>query len=266
MSNPSSPPPPAKPRGLNLHLVAWMLLGGVAAGYLVALAASPELVSEYLPAFRSAGVPDPVVASEVRSLRDSVGQVQLDVAKLKVDVNEQGERDKEFAERVALLESRPPLAAAAMESAAAMSAAPNGATDVPKNAPRESAEPSPAAAPVPGFELEQALETGSVEQQAAQAAPPAAKPAPKQPASGVQIGTAPSVDVLRLNWLALTDRHGAHLKNLQARYVVGRDGNGEVFKLIAGPVKNTAEAKRICEALSGDGVPCAVRSFNGNAL
>ncbi len=259
---------------MNYYLVVWMLLGGVAAGYLVALAASPELVSNYMPAFRPSGESAPEVATEVRSLRDSVSQVQLDVAKLKVDVGQQGERDKEFDERMAVMESRPPLASAAMESAAAMSAAQNGAADVQKSEPRTRPEPAPApAASSPSLELDTSLETGSVGEaqpasaaSAAAAAPAAVKPAAKQPSPGLQIGTAPSVDALRLNWLALSDRHGESLKNLQARYVIGHDETGDVYKLIAGPLKNTAEAKRVCEVLAGDGVPCAVGSFNGNAL
>lgn len=96
---------------------------------------------------------------------------------------------------------------------------------------------------------------------------PAVVKAAKEPI-GLRISKGTSLDALRLSWSLLADRHGAQLKNLEARYVAGPpnpDGE-QSYDLLAGPVRSSAEAKRICKALAAKNIPCQVGAFSGDAL
>ena len=83
---------------------------------------------------------------------------------------------------------------------------------------------------------------------------------------GVQLGGAPSLDSLRLNWTILSDRHADALGNLQARYVASDALGATSFNLIAGPVASRTDAIRICAKLRTQGITCRLTSFQGSAL
>lgn len=252
-------PPRLRSRGFTLYLAIWIVLGALAAGYLVALAFKPDLLAASLRLLRpGAGTEgeNQKVVEEVRSLRDSVSQVQMDVARLSADAEEQKVHNREFDTRISALEARPALAATATESATAAAQQPQGAA--PEQAPVQDKEAAASA----GGEAGHVLETGSVRRTAAAApAQTPAKPAGKP--TGIQIGEAASLDALRVNWLALSDRHAQALKNLEARYT---QRGKQTYELIAGPLKTPAEAKKICEALAGDNIPCKIAQFGGNVL
>ncbi len=89
---------------------------------------------------------------------------------------------------------------------------------------------------------------------------PAAKPV------GIQIATGPSVDSLRLSWSLLSDRHADTLGKLEARAVMGAGAEGDTFDLVAGPIRSSAEAKKVCATLEAKSVPCKVGDFKGEAL
>lgn len=276
MSDFPVPAPRAKSRAFLLYVLVWMLLGGAAAGYLIALAVEPDIVALYMPAFRGAGG-ESALSGEVSSLRESVGQAQLDIARLRVDVDAHDTRGDELAERLASIESRPAHSAGPSSSPPAPGDSPlaerKESTAVPAQAAPESAGTDAATPPVTivngSGKGTPTVETGSVDRAnpAGSATTPsqaAAKSAPRLVA--VQIGTAPSLDTLRLTWLQLSDRHADSLRGLEARYVAGRDGGEPSYALMAGPLKTPSDAKRLCAALEGDGVPCKVGSFGGNAL
>ena len=81
---------------------------------------------------------------------------------------------------------------------------------------------------------------------------------------GVEIANGPSLDALRLNWSLLAERHSSQLKNLEARYTSA--GEGQPYQLLAGPITNQDEAKRVCAQLQAKRVACRVTGFGGNAL
>lgn len=83
---------------------------------------------------------------------------------------------------------------------------------------------------------------------------------------GVRVATGPSIDSLRLSWIALADRHGDTLNNLQPRYVTGIDATGLTYDLIAGPFNTANEASQVCARLHASGARCALGEYNGNAL
>lgn len=119
-----------------------------------------------------------------------------------------------------------------------------------------------------------AIETGSIA-----AAAPAAAPAPvtfgralvkhaPQAAKpvGLKIANSTSVDALRLTWGLLNERHGSALKTLKPRYINGGSSAAPSYDLMAGPVKNAAEARRMCGVLAAKGISCSVGNYDGNAL
>ena len=50
------------------------------------------------------------------------------------------------------------------------------------------------------------------------------------------LGSAPSVDAVKLNWSILNDRHGDAVRNLHPRYVAQGKGAERTYALLAGPV------------------------------
>lgn len=95
---------------------------------------------------------------------------------------------------------------------------------------------------------------------------PAAAPPPPKPYA-VQLGSAVSVDELRLSWSMLTERHGDALRNLQPRVSQTTTPEaGPIYDLSAGPFRSAADAKKACKALAARGVDCKVANFGGDAL
>lgn len=145
---------------------------------------------------------------------------------------------------------------------------------------------NPGAAPGPGAGAS-AIETGSITPPPASAVaapapapaqPPGAAAASEAPISfgaavvtpaprpvGVQIANGQSVDALRLSWTMLTEQNDS-LRSLQPRYTNRAGADGESFDLVAGPIKTTAQAKRVCRSLEARGVGCRIANFEGNAL
>jgi hypothetical protein len=89
------------------------------------------------------------------------------------------------------------------------------------------------------------LETGSIA-----AAPPAItfgepEVTPARQAYAVQLAAGPSLDALRMSWLALRDQHGDALASLQPRFVAPRGGSGS-YRLVVGPLPSKADAEKVC--------------------
>lgn len=204
------PPTPARSPLLSPYRAAWAVIGLMAAVYLTAVAVRPDLVSQLLPVYRSGdpeGNQGPRAASktlaEVQSLRQSVSQVQLDVAKIKADLTGSQERGNAIATRVLALEEKLVAAPLTAYSGAAKGAAPAAAAPSPPEkgpAERQTAAASKGGAATldaSGFDRDSLLaglqlETGSVASSAATAAEPRVLNAPRPPdaARGVAPATA----------------------------------------------------------------------------
>ncbi len=290
------------------YVVVWSMFGALSFGYLSILAIAPEWLDDLRPASFTA---DPQsnqgqraaarLAAEVNGLRDSVGQIQLDLAKIKTDVATQADHDRAFGAHLSALEQKlgtpPPQlieAAAPASPPAATATADTAVIQDPSPAPAattaaagEAAEQTERPFAVPGSAQQPTLinadtqittttlETGSVGTVATANAvttkadtisfgPAVVKPAPKP--LGLRISSGASVDSLRLSWSLLADSHGETLKNMQARYTSNGDIANPNFDLIAGPVKSKAEAMKACKALAAKNVPCKVGEFTGDAL
>jgi hypothetical protein len=146
-----------------------------------------------------------------------------------------------------------PVAPAALPTATPAAAASGGepAEDV------TGSIPSPAAVPVPPPRAP-----------AVQASKPERPhPAPR-PQFGLDLGRAPSVEVLRAIWLTARRRHPAQLAGLQP-LVIERERTfpPEIeLRLIVGPLPTAAAAARLCATIVAAGGICQPAMFEGQRL
>lgn len=275
------------------YVVIWTMFGVLSLGYMSIAGLAPDWLDDLTPSSRMADVQNTrdsmELAADIGALRDGVAQIQIDVARIRSDVDASSSRQTALETQVASLDQRvsAPAATTTQSPAAPESGA---APQTPKLINAET--PAPAA-----------LETGSVAKisavaanasktaaaadvtKTAAAAPPApvappviqqaaapdvkfgpavVKPAPKP--TGMQIASANSVEGLRVNWSLLSENYGAELKNLEPRYAATGDPANPNYSLVVGPMKSKAEAIKVCKALNAKSVPCKVGDFIGNAL
>lgn len=298
--------PPLRRRPIfTPYVVVWTMCGAFAIAYLATMVIAPELMEDISRAPVMAGDPQSArasirLAADVGTIKESIAQVQLELAKLKTDVASHGERERALNAHLSALEQR----LAGGERQTIETAQPAPAPEPPAAVPPQNAmAPQPAIppemqieAPVPALELPgqgqaqvqeppppqpaqpklinanaatartpAATATGSIAPQAAAPAFTTAIIKPPKPL-GVHLSTGASIDSLRLSWSLLADRHADALKNLEARYVATGDEANPNFDLVAGPIKSKAEAQKVCKALAAKNVPCRIRDFAGAAL
>lgn len=286
MSQTLAPSSRTTSRFLALYLLFWAVLAGVAVAYLAVVAARPELLAGLAPTRESASLSPTGKAADVTALRESISQVQLEMARVKTEIHDHDDRLRVLSDRVAEADRSTSAVPAASNQTVPPADASSDVRPQPANAagltPAEAKSDQPAerrdlgelahlgeTALLNGSRAAAStLETGSIKPP--KETPVAFGPATVKPAAGpvgMQIATAPSVDALRLAWSLLAESHADTLKNLEPRYVIGAgDVGGPTYDLIAGPIKNTAEARRRCKLLATHGVDCKVSQFNGNAL
>ena len=286
---------------LTRTVVLWSALGTLSAGYLGIVLLAPDWLDDLRPAATSTLDPQSNqgqraaarLAADVNGLRDSVSQIQMELAKVKTEVQGNHDRDRTLAGQVAVLEQKfaqqsgtkieaaAPPGAGQPAPAAKPGPANTEAIQADASAPPATAAPAPAQATLINASPSAGVTTGQIVDPAAAttdvkiAAAAVAtngldfgtavvKPAPKP--HGIKLSSGDSVDALRLSWSLLAERHGDALKNLQARYVAGGDPQNPSYDLIAGPIKSNAEAKRVCKVLAASKIPCAIGDFTGDSL
>jgi hypothetical protein len=95
--------------------------------------------------------------------------------------------------------------------------------------------------------------------------PALVKSAPKP--FGVQLGSGPSLESIRLSWSLLAEQHGDAIGRLQPHFTAtGTPAAGQTFDLVAGPIKTVADAKKICKALAARGTDCKVTASLGETF
>ena len=87
----------------------------------------------------------------------------------------------------------------------------------------------------------------------------------QQQAYAVQLGAGPSLDALRMSWLALRDQHGDALGSLQPRFVAPRGGSGP-YRLVAGPLPSKADADKVCAEMGVGRDGCFATTALGQPL
>jgi hypothetical protein len=296
MSNPQTPAPFHQRPIFTRAVILWSMLGTLSAGYLGMLVFAPDWLDDLTP---SAAPRDPQsnqgqraaarLAADLNGLRDSISKVQLDLAKVKTEIDGVHERDKTLTGHVARLEQQLANQAGNKVEAAAPPdrGQPEAATKLDTTHPQmirtEAAAKAiavPAAPKLINADTAPDLTTGQIidpnalqppADPAVNAAlngidlgPAVVKPAPKP--LGVKLSSGASVDALRLSWSLLSERHGEALKNLEARYVIAGDAQSPSYDLVAGPFKSNAAAKKLCKALAANNVPCKIGDFGGESL
>jgi hypothetical protein len=288
---------------LTRKVVVWTAMGALSAGYLGLLLVAPDWLDDLRP---SSHALDPQsnqgqraaarLASDVGGLRDSVSKIQLDIAKIKTDVQGGQDRDRTLAGQLAALEqkifradetkidaavpqaegalppqSKPPAdGPTAIQAGIVTPPAPfpaiaeakiiNGdpGASVTTGQVLDPANPGPAQ-PIPRANTATAAAAAGLDFGTA-IVKPARKPL------GVKLASGASIDALRLSWSLLAENHGNALKSLEAHYVTSGDPHNPSYELIAGPIKSNAEAKRVCKVLAARKIPCAIGDFTGESL
>jgi hypothetical protein len=281
------------------YVVVWTMVGALSLGFLMVLGIAPEWLDDLKPAstfaFQQNAQGQRAAArlnADLGQLKDSVAQIQLDLSKVRTDVELQGEQQKAVTAQIASLETRISVALPPSALETAMPADPEAAPTSKAGASEASKPPArtPNVINAETAVQSSALETGSVSGQSAKAGTRALSAADETPAVttinaateaisfgpavvksapqpvGLKLSTGASVDSLRLSWSLLSEKHGDALNRLEARYTSGGDEFNPTYDLVAGPIKSKAEAVKICKALTAKGVACTVGTFAGDAL
>jgi SPOR domain len=271
-------------RFIRVYLLTWGLLAAVGLTYLASLAWHVDL---HLPQ-RQQQAAQPVVdpeqglrvanraLAEIDNVQHTVGEMQKDLGRLKETVGQRDAQDRESQSRLAALEEKvstlatPPVVVTVPSTKQKSADKAKGAADKRASEQRATSRiisvveepkpepPAPVAAPPK-------LETGSIP-----AAPPVItfgepEVTPARQAYTVQLGAGPSLDALRMNWLALRDQHGGALGALQPRYVAPRNGNGP-YRLVAGPLATKADADKVCAEMGMGRDTCFATTALGQPL
>jgi hypothetical protein len=95
----------------------------------------------------------------------------------------------------------------------------------------------------------------------------AAEPSrPKKIEIGVDIGGAPSLDVLNLRWVAVKANFGPLLTGLHPRAVHNRRPGSTDYRLLVGPLPTAAAATHLCARFVAARVTCRAARFEGEQL
>ena len=99
-----------------------------------------------------------------------------------------------------------------------------------------------------------------------QKSPFATMPLPVRKSYGVRLTSGQTVEALRLTWDLINEMNRPILKGLQTRFVEGPSTVGMPYKLIAGPMGSTQQAKNLCGKLLKQNIACDVTVFKGRKL
>ena len=275
-----------KPRRriLNAYVLFWVFGATFAAIYLAVLGTHPDMFASA----KSGPDVEQQLAQTQRDmtrafadldpLKQSVGQIKADVDTLKTAQQQASDRDQLIMDKVASIESaatQPKIAQAETAAPAAkvqtahkvIAAGPKASEDVVAVVPTKSQEVAMVApvkpqkpAPAP---KNNAIETGSIAHKTDKTtAAAAAKPTQV----ALLLGSAPSVDAVKLNWSILNDRHADAVRDLHPRYVAQGKGAERTYALLAGPVASPEQANTLCKLMVDRGFACEVSTYRGTAF
>jgi hypothetical protein len=292
MTKPATDKPVRRKRQLTSYTIVWSLLGALGLSYLGVALFEPAWLGDLTPESSHHEIETQNaladISNDIAGIRSSIANLQLDVAAVKGDLTSQTEQTHQLASQLSALEDKVRLGQTQIASAAPENAPAIDKDEAPsrhdgKAAKEHEASSKPPIKPVKIInaapEHTSLIETGSVtppkKPKVAKAktkpvkaevinfGPAVVKPAPA--AIGIEIGSAPSVDGLRLSWSQIAS-HNTELRNLQARYAKNGNPAHPNYDLIAGPLKSRAEAKRICQDLIARYQTCKIGEFKGEAL
>lgn len=263
---------PARIKLPMAYIGLWAILLSLAMTYVTALTVRPDVVARVMPPVRIGAIllqeSDRDIrraALETEALRKQLFAARAELNGVRGELARRSDRETTLALKLAAIEAAEARRAEA-EAAAAAPATPAGnATAL---AAAKALEKARAQKSTSMQAVERLANAGTVPVETASLpASPVAKADGQQ--VGLQLGTGPSVDALRLNWQLLSQRYQPQLQRLQARYSTNREAAAPgqpAYDLIAGPLPNAAEAQRVCAELRAQKVGCKVSGFGGSAL
>ena len=242
---------------LRAHAALWSLAGLAAAGFIGwSLVAPPPDAVAVLDRDRPPSVSQ-------RRIETTLSQMSRDVRGLQEKLAAGEDHTHGLLARMTALEEKTQvLSAGPQASAGPVAPGLPGRTEAPERAASitTGAILQRVAAPLaPAGEAAGATDGGG------QSTVPAPPPTPKA-LHAIQLTSASNLDALRLNWSLLSERHRQILGALQTRYRQTPGKPNAPYQLIAGPIRSTADAARICKELAISGVACRATSFSGEAL
>jgi hypothetical protein len=84
---------------------------------------------------------------------------------------------------------------------------------------------------------------------------------------GIEIGGAPSIEALRAHWSSVKANIGPDIVGLSPTYTIRQKaGGGAEYRLVLGPVPNSAAAIRLCAKLATSRITCRAGTFNVQKL
>ena len=275
------PPKPTKRRTLNPYVSVWVVLGGFALAYLTLLGLRPDALGGLSAAIGAADQDAVTLQRDVTRaladldpLRNSLGEMKMDVANLKSQMQATADRNAQLERQLTTLQRTASTEPDNVSGAAAGPQMLNG-KQVQTN-PIDTASVSRPAIAFAAIQYSTLAPPAAKPRTAKKKAPVkvpvkkvAAKklPAKKPPKSvGVQIATGPSVASLQLNWSVLADRNKDTLGHLQPRYTTRGKPSKRTYNLVAGPLGSTQQAEIICKVLGQRGHSCKVGTFRGSVL
>ncbi len=281
-----------KPRRriLNAYVLFWVFGATFAALYLGVLGTHPNMFASA----KSGPDLEQQLAQTKRDmtrafadldpLKESVGQIRADVDTLKTAQQQASERDQLIMDKVASIEStvtQPKIAQAETAAPVAkvqaahktIATGPKASEDVVAVVPEAPVKPQEVAMvapvkpqkPTPAAKSN-AIETGSIAHKPDKSPAAAATAAAKPPQPALRLGSAPSVDAVKLNWSILNDRHADAVHDLHPRYVPQGKGAERTYALLAGPVASPEQAKTLCKLMVDRGFACEVSTYRGTAF
>jgi hypothetical protein len=268
-------------RFLRFYLLIWGLLAAGGLTYLgslalpldIGLARQPQVAEPAIDPAQGVELATKALA-QIDTVEHTVNEIAKDVDRIKETVDQHDLHDREAQSRLTALEERvtnlatpPPPPVATTVPSAKQKAADKAKANADKQ--REAAArivsameqgkvgTTPAAA-------QPKLETGSIPPSPSNITFGEPQVTPAQPYS-VQLASGPSLDALRMSWLALRDQHGNALGSLQPRYVAPRGGTG-IYRLVIGPLASKAAADKMCADLGLTHNDCFATTVLGKPL
>jgi SPOR domain len=274
----------------RLYVAIWVALSSMALTYLAMFSIRPDLAdglgrhiaalagSESSP-MRASEIDGVRTLAELADLRRTVDTLQTELSTVRAAVAGREDRDQAFAARLSAIEAQRvaeqsnPLSTASINPPSDARTRSDDEPATARGARGRTVEVPPVELAPPTLTLNSLPERAPPRQEKPSErervafGPPQVKPSAAEPSGprGVQIAMGPSVDALRISWMLLSERHKEILRVYEPRFVP-TTGASPGYRLIAGPIENTAAANRVCAELRARRVTCGVSAFGGEPL
>jgi hypothetical protein len=98
------------------------------------------------------------------------------------------------------------------------------------------------------------------------ATPPAAIPPSSEPALGIELGGARSMEILKKRWAAVQANFGPLVKGMHPLVTYDRQNPRIPYRLLVGPLANGADAAQTCKRFAASRVTCRPTRFVGDVF